>query len=73
MCLVAQRSPGPLLGETVGGLQVSGCSFSETAGLSPKYERIPGSGKIKKDILERWLGDVWKEENEQGKRKGGGG
>lgn len=70
MCLVAQRSSELLFEVTVGGLQVLECLFSETAGLSPKNERIPGSGKIEKDILERWLGDVWKEENEQEKRKG---
>lgn len=69
----AQRSPEPLLEVTVGDLQVSEYLFSEMAGLSPKNERIPGRGKIEKDILERWLGDVWKEENEQGERKGDGG
>ena len=50
--------PGPPAGGDGGGLQVSErLLFSNMVVPSLKNERIPGSGKIETDNLERWLSE----------------
>lgn len=55
----SRDSVEPLLEVTAGALQVSELFlFSEMVDPSLKNERIPGSGKIEKDILERCLSEM---------------
>lgn len=75
MCVVIQRSPEPPLEVTAGGVQFpESFLFSEMIDPSLKNERIPGSGKIEKAILERCLREMSEraEENEDpGKKENG--
>lgn len=67
MCVVVQRSPEPLLAVRVGALQVSELFlFPEMVDPPRKSERLPGSGKIEKDISERCLREMSARKEEKG-------